>query len=106
MSAARPVLVAPFMSENEANGRLFLEATGAGRCLWHSEVRDRRLMFVDSTGARHDRPPLTARALVAAVGPLLSDASYASAARRLSRELAACTRRQAETVTTAVRALV
>ncbi|GCB47254.1 glycosyltransferase [Streptomyces sp. NL15-2K] len=105
LCAGRPVLVAPFMSENEANGRVFLEDTDAGRCLWHTEVRNRRLTFVDDTGKRHDSPPLDARHLASGIDAILSDPSYATAAHRLSRELAAYKERQVALVTAAVQEL-
>lgn len=96
--------MAAFMSENEANGRVFLERTGAGRCVWHSEVRDGVLGFRDETGRRHGEPPLTAEAVTTALVAAL-DGGCRAAAAGLGAELARYRARQPDVVLAAFAAL-
>jgi UDP:flavonoid glycosyltransferase YjiC (YdhE family) len=92
--AGKPIVVAPAISENEANGRTMVEATGAGFLLYHSEAdaSARRLRL------RPRYPELTsgmlsAESLTKAVSELLEEPAYGSSARRWSAALRAWTAR-------------
>jgi len=98
LAAARPVVVAPFMSENENNGRAFVESNGAGICLWHTEVSSERLWYRDRQQVTHERAPLTADVLTAALREVLDDGVYQVRAMAVARELKRAAEDQADRI--------
>lgn len=106
LAAGRPVLVAPFMSENENNGRLFVETRGAGFCLWHTDVDGGRLVYRDGSGAVHDQAPLTADVLAPALRKLLDDQDRRNGAAGVARDLGVAAEGQADLIALAVDACV
>ncbi|GAA2939812.1 glycosyltransferase [Streptomyces enissocaesilis] len=102
LGAGTPALVAPLMSENENNGRVLLEETGAGRCVWHTEVHGSELRFRDTSGNLHETAPLTPEALTDSITAVLSDPSHGTTAQRLAQDLARLGQQQDELITRTV----
>jgi len=104
----KPIVVLPFMSEQEMNGRM-VERVGAGVTLRHSSFdRARRaLVFRDTSGARIDiaRPPdvLETRRVISSV---LSEPKFARCSRAAAAELAPLHRGQKGTIREIARHLV
>lgn len=84
----RPTLVAPAVSENEANGRLLVEANGAGFCIWTSHVDggQAQLRLQTRNGSNLERPELTGELLTTALAELRERSEVATAAAHVAAE--------------------
>jgi len=91
----RPQLVLPFMSEQEANGRAFVVAQGAGQVVRTTEVTPPNVVrYLNRHGDATDDPVVPAATLAACLNEVLADGGGArAAAERVGTKLA----RQRET---------
>jgi UDP:flavonoid glycosyltransferase YjiC (YdhE family) len=90
-SQGRPQVVLPLMSEQEANGRAFVEKLGCGLLVRRTttEGEGERLRFVDRRGEESDDPVPSRDDIRMTVEEVLEDGDSRRRAEEMSRQLAA-----------------
>jgi UDP:flavonoid glycosyltransferase YjiC (YdhE family) len=93
LAAGKPVVVAPAMSENEANGRQLVEQAGVGTVLATSSMGPAGRLLITARGGRPAavadglREAFSARAFAEAVEQLAADSAIQARARQLAQLL-------------------
>jgi UDP:flavonoid glycosyltransferase YjiC (YdhE family) len=90
----KPLVVVPFMSEQEMNGRLLVEQVGTGLLVRRSRVdaRTKRITFEYRTSGVSNDATVPVIDVAEAVSAVLEEPSYAARARATSRRLSAAQR--------------